>query len=486
MITLGEWLPDQPDTQNAGVTVAKNVIPAAQGYRSMNDFIAYSEAATAKIKGIFAAKDADGNAKLFAGDEGKLYLHNSGTNALDDISKSGTPAYDLSSSEFWRFTQFGNDVIAVGGIGEEPQKFTLGTDSVFSNLGGTPPKADFIATVRDFVWVANLDSGSGRQPFRCQWSAFNDADSWTSGTNQSDFQDLPDSGAITGLVGGEYCTILTERAIYRATYAGLPLVWQFDKIDSQRGCAFSGSVCNIGSMVFYLADDGFYSFNGQQSQPIGSEKVNDFFINDFDSNYEERMTAAVDPINEVAMWSYTSTQSPTGQPDKILIYNYVLNKWALAEIEADLLAPMFTAGYTTESLANIDTLVDNLDQVVDSRQFTGGQYIFGGAYDDKIYSFTGSPLAATIETGEAALSAGSHSLVNRLYVYHENGSVTAEIGTRNTQTATPSYSSASSPNDDGFVPTRASGRYHRARLNFSGNWSKAQGIDIEATKTGRR
>ena len=62
MITLGEWLPDQPDTQNAGVTVAKNVIPAAQGYRSMNSFIAYSEAATAKIKGVFAAKDADGNA----------------------------------------------------------------------------------------------------------------------------------------------------------------------------------------------------------------------------------------------------------------------------------------------------------------------------------------------------------------------------------------------------------------------------------------
>lgn len=486
MIVLGEWLPDQPDTQNSGVTVATNVIPAAQGYRSMNSFVAYSEAATAKIKGIFAAKDADGNAKLFAGDEGKLYLHNTGTNALDNISKSGSPAYDLSSGEKWRFTQFGDDVIAVGGIGEEPQKFTLGTDSAFSNLSGTPPKADFIATVRDFVWVANIDSGSGRLPFRCYWSGFNNATSWTSGTDQSDFQDLPDSGAITGLVGGEYCTILCERAIYRATYAGLPLVWQFDKIDSQRGCAFSGSVCNAGSNVFFLADDGFYSFNGQQSAPIGSEKVNDFFINDFDTNYADRMSAAVDPINEIAMWSYTSTQSPSGQPDKIIMYNYVLNKWSLAEIEADALSPMFTAGYTTDSLANIDTLVDNLDMVVDSRQFTGGQYIFGGAYNDKIFAFTGTQLAATIETGEAILTAGSHSLINRLYAYHEGGDVTAQIGTRDTQTGTPTYSTATAPNNDGFVPTRASGRYHRARLNLSGNWSKVLGIDIEAAKTGRR
>lgn len=486
MIVLGEWLPDQPDTQNAGVTVATNVIPAAQGYRSLNGFVAYSEAATAKIRGIFAAKDADGNAKLFAGDDGKLYLHNTGTNALDDISKSGTPAYDLSSDEKWRFTQFGDDVIAVGGIGEEPQKFTLGTDSAFSNLGGTPPKADFIATVRDFVWVANVDSGSGRKPFRCQWSAFNNAASWTSGTNQADFQDLPDSGAITGLVGGEACTILCERAIFRATYSGLPLVWQFDKIDSQRGCAFPGSVCNAGSMVFFLADDGFYSFNGQQSAPIGSEKVNDFFLKDFDTNYADRMSASVDPIHEVAMWSYTSTQSPSGQPDKIILYNYVLNKWSLAEIEADHLAPMFTAGYTTDSLANIDTLVDNLDQTVDSRQFTGGQYIFGGAYNDKIYAFTGAPMDATIETGEAVISAGRHSLVSKLYVYHEDGDATVQVGTRNTQTATSSFGTAKAPNADGFAPVRAAGRYHKARINLSNSWSTVQGIDIETQNLGRR
>ena len=108
------------------------------------------------------------------------------------------------------------------------------------------------------------------------------------------------------------------------------------------------------------------------------------------------------------------------------------------------------------------------------------------AYNDKLYTFTGSPLDATIETGEAILTAGSHSVVTRLYAYHEDGAVTAEIGTRNTQTATPTYSTATAPNADGFVPTRAAGRYHRAKLNFSGSWSKALGIDIEAAKTGRR
>ena len=485
MIILGEWLPDQPDTNNTVVT-AENCIPAAQGYRSMNSFVEYSEEADSKILGIFAAKDNADNTKLFAGDAGKLYLHNTSTNALDDVSKSGTPAYDLTDDERWRFIQFGDTVIAAGGIGEELQKFQVGTDSTFANLAGSPPKAEHIAVVRDFVWVGNIDEGSGRVPFRVRWSAFNDIDSWTSGTDQSDFQDIPDSGKVMGLVGGEYCTILMERAIYRATYTGLPLVFQFDKVESERGCAFSGSVCNIGSLVFYCSDDGFYAFDGTRSTPIGSEKVNDFFLADFDSNYAGRMTASVDPLREVAMWSYTSVNSPSGQPDKILIYNYVLNRWSIANVDADLLAPFFSAGYNVDGLSNIQTLVDNLPQTVDSRFFKGGQYFFGGALDDKIYAFNGDPMDATIVTGELPIVKGKHSIVTRVYPYYENGSVTVQVGTRNTTNTAVSFSAASSENVDGFCPVRAQGRYHRVQLNLTNRWHTVQGVDIDAREIGRR
>ena len=297
---------------------------------------------------------------------------------------------------------------------------------------------------------------------------------------------MPDSGAITGLVGGEYCTVLTERAIFRATYTGPPLIWQFDKVVSSRGCAFKESVCNVGSTVFFLDNDGFYAFDGQKTIPIGSEKVNNFFKQDFDSNYDYRMSASVDPINEVAMWSYTSTQSPSGQPDKIIMYNYALDKWSLAEVEADLLAPMFSSGYTVDGLVNLSSTVDGLDIQLDSRFFKGGQYFFGGAYGNKIYAFTGAPLAATIETSEAPLSTGKHSLVTRVYPYYENGDVTLSVGTRDTHGETFSFSSAVAPNASGFAPFRAQGRYHRARMSISGGWDKALGIDIEAREIGRR
>jgi len=486
MIQFGEWLPDQPDNQNAGVVTATNVIPAAAGYRSLPQFVELSNAADSKIRGIFAAKDNSGNVKLFAGDAAKLYEFNASTSNLDDVSKAGTPAYDLTGGERWRFVQFGDYVIAAGGTGEELQKWQLGTDTAWSNLAGSPPKADYIAVVRDFIWTANIDEGSGRVPYRTRWSGFNDIDSWTSGTAQSDFQDLPDSGAITGLVGGEYATILTERAIFRATYTGPPLIWQFDKVESQRGCDLPGSVCNIGGVVFYHSNDGFYMFDGQSSQAIGAERVNKFFAEDHNASYKNNMSAAVDPLNQIAVWSYASNNSTTGQPDRLLIYNYVLNRWSLANVTADYIAPFFSAGYTMDALDNLSGTLDGLSSVLDSQLYRGGEFFFGGAVSGNLYTFTGDPLSATIETGEVPLQMGKHAIVTRVYPYFEGGTVTMEIGTRKNPTEAVTFTSAVSMNDDGFAPFRAQGRHHRARMNISGNWTVAQGIDIEAREIGRR
>ena len=418
MIQFGEWLPDQPDYSNPGVTRAENVIPAAGGYRSLPDFVAYSGAADADINGIFAAKDNSGNVKLFAGDTSKLYQFDSSDSGLDNISKSGN--YTLTApEERWRFVQFGKDVIAVGGIGVPPQRYTLGTSSLFADLGGSPPDGDFIAVVRDFVWLGNVDDGSGnRLPFRVQWSGFNDITSWTAGTD--------------------------------------------------------------------LSDDGFYAFDGQRSQNIGAEKVDKFFFDDFNIAHKDRMTSSVDPQNQIAVWSYVSNNSTDAKPDKLLIYNYAIGRWSIANVSAGLIAPMFTPAYTLEQLDTVNSSIDALPASLDSALYKGGQFIFGGAQGNKIFTFTGDPLAATIETSEAGLATGRFNMVTRVYPYHEDGTVTVQIGTRGLHSDEVTFTTAQAPSTDGFAPFRAQGRYHRARMNLSGQWSFAQGMDVEARQIGRR
>ena len=139
MIEFKDWLPDQPAYLNKGVTTALNCYPSATGYRSVNAFQAVSGAATNKIAGVFAAKDNSGNVKLFAGDATKLYVFGGSGNALVDASKSG--GYNIGASGRWRSTQFGDKLLVAGGTVEEVQKWQLGTDTSFSDLSASCPKA---------------------------------------------------------------------------------------------------------------------------------------------------------------------------------------------------------------------------------------------------------------------------------------------------------------------------------------------------------
>lgn len=487
-IELGEWLPDQPLLESKGVSIAENMIPMARGYRSVHGFESISNAASNGIRGIFAGKAKDGVITLFAGDTTKLYKYDSTTNNLVDSSVSG--GYTMSGSEFWRFVQFGDKVLVAGSANNNIQKYQLGVDSAFSNLAGSPPKADFIAVVRDQVWVASIDEGSGKIPYRTRWSGINDETSWTTGTDQSDFQDIfgGDAGAITGLVGGEFATILMERGIAVAQYVGSPLIYQIDLVETSRGCKYSGSVANVGKQTFYISDDGFFSFDGRGSKPIGAEKVNRWWLNDMDSSKVDKMSAAVDPVNQIVGWSYVSNDSTDGNPDKIIIYNYVLDKWSLIKTSNELIAPFFTTGLTTEGLDNVTSNMDSLTGALDII-YSGGSFVFGGAYDKKIHAFTGAVKDATIITGEFPLAKGKHTVVTRTVPAFEisgTGSVEVSVGARDRQDDALVYGTPAALTNEGFCEHRTQGRFHRFKIELDGNWQKVFGLDIEGRPLGRR
>jgi hypothetical protein len=199
------------------------------------------------------------------------------------------------------------------------------------------------------------------------------------------------------------------------------------------------------------------------------------------------MTSAVDPTNQIVVWSYVSNSNQSGAtPDRLLIYNYAIQRWSIANVSVDLIAPFFTAGYTLEALDNLASNLDSLPAPLDSNLYKGGAFLFGGSVDKKITSFTGQPLSATIETSEFALNKGKHSLVTRSVPYFKNGSVTVQVGARDRQDNDVTFSTANSLTDEGFVQHRSQGRFHRIRMNITGFWDFAQGFDIEGQPLGRR
>jgi len=485
MMNFAEWLPDQPAFENAGATEAKNVIPAAKGYTSFQDLGAISGAATNDINGMYAAKDDDGVTSLYVGDAGKLYLFSTADSSLTDKSKSG--GYSTSSDDRWRFCQFGETVIATN-FDDNIQTAVAGATAVFADLGGTPPKAKFVAVIRDQVMLGYTNDGvDGVKPYRLWWSGINSATSWTSGTNLSDYQDVADLGDCTGLVGGEYAIALFEKGIVRGQFVGAPLIYQFDKISTARGCSVPGSVASIGSTVFFLSDDGFYMLSGSELVPIGAEKINRYFLDRFKSASHENVSAAVDPLNQIVVWAFPSVDSADGSNDELLIYNYVLNRWSRAVVNCDVLAPLYTTGYTLEALDTISTSIDALPASLDSSVYMGGRYFFAAAKDKKVQSFSGDRLAAVIDTGEFQVGK-NRSLVNTVvpYVDGQSPTITAQVGSRALPSGDVTFSTAASVTSEGFVPVRSEGRYHRVRLNISGIWDQAQGVDVDARATGLR
>ena len=333
---------------------------------------------------------------------------------------------------------------------------------------------------------------------RCKWSGLNDSSTWSpSQTTQSGYQDIVGShGNVQAIVGGEsYGVIFMERAIYRMDYVGTPLIFQFDKIADNIGAFAPKSVVSFGSDIFFLAQDGFYKLSGgQQLTPIGVGRVNDFFLQDLTSNFEG-ICSAVDPNNSMVVWSYRGSDATgTGTVNnKLLCYNYAVDRWSTGSgQDLHFLNTASQEAFTTlESLDVLGTL-DGLPYSLDSYFYDEG--IIGlGAFDSnkKFGKFLGASLDATVDTTEFEGAKNRNStLLTARPIVDANGSSNTTISvtpiTRSSQADAVTEGTAISTKSNGDCPMRSTSRYHRLRVDVTGNFKTMSGVDVEAKPTGKR
>lgn len=489
-LNFNEWLPDLPDLDNPGCIVAQNVIPAGNSYQPFPSARIYSNALDAECKGAVATKDNDGNTINFAADSSKLYrLSNT---VFTDVSKTG--GYSTAEDGRWSFARFDNRVIA-SNFADPIQTFSFG-GSQFADLAADAPKARYLTTARGFLIAANtVDSVDSAVPHRVRWSAYQDPTDWVvSPSTQADFNDLePDYGWVQGVVGGEYCTVFQERAITRMSYAGSPIIWRFDVVESGKGTQAPGSIVKVGNLIFYLGSDGFYAFNGQSSTSISENKVSKYFLNDMDFTYTSRISATVDYNRQVIYWLYSGSGNVGGRGNKILMFNYGANatkRWSYAsDIDLEILFTSLSEGYTLDGLDIVSPILEDLPFSLDSRAWTGNNFILSGFNSEhKMINFDSDNMPALLETAEKQINpSGLTELSLVRPVISGSGTVTLNVGTRNLQSESVSYSSAITPNSTGDCDARANARFHRIRANISGGFDDAIGVQLlEIAKTGRR
>jgi hypothetical protein len=480
-ITFGEWLPDQPSVTGALVK-AENVYPRAVGYGAIPSAADYSGAASEDLNNVVAGRNPDGTVTIFAGSNTNIYKLDSNDFSLDDVSGS---TYTTGSTGRWRFTQFGNRLIAANGY-DKLQGWLLGTATAWADLAADAPKAKFVTVVRDFVVSANIYDATTPLPFRVKWSALNDETSWTdSATTQSDFQEIPDGGTVVGITGGEFGLILMDRSIYRMTYVGSPLVFQFDNITRNLGCYEANSVIQYQGTTFFLSDDGFYACDGQQVFSIGGEKVDRFFFSDVDESYLYNMSAAVDPFRKLVFWAYPA-KGQGGNVNKLLIYNFQTKRWSSGTTTIDRIASSSTPSISLEGLDIVSSSLDALETSLDSRLWVGGKLMLAGTRGNKIITFTGANSTATIQTGE--LSAENRkTAITLVQPIVDNGSASVAVASRDLLSSQVTFGSSVAADSENRVSLRSMGRFHQLKFTPTGdNWDSAIGADVELMPMGGR
>lgn len=481
-IRFANWQPDLQGLTNPGQADTKNVLPTGGGgYSPVYDLSAVSNTGLdSQALGAFSGQDSTDSTVSFAGDASKLYMLSGG--AFGDVSKSG--GYSATASERWEFVQFGQRIITTQ-ISDPVQYYDIGSSSTFDDLAGSPPQARHIAVVRDFVVLGN----TATSPNQIVWSGFNNSAQWTAGINQSDAQTLQDYGAVQKIIGGESGVIFQQRAITRMTYVGPPLYFQFDTIEIDRGLVAPGAICPIGNSAFYKALDGFYSFdpvNG--SQPIGNAKFDAWFATHLEPGTEHLISSAIDPQNKLAVFSFVSTDATDStRPDTLLYYNWATKEATYAKLAHEMIYRALTEGVTLEQLSAIFSNIETVPDSFDSAKWTGGNsYLAAFTTGHQLAGFSGSTLAAAMETSDQEPVPGRRSLVTNIRPLCDTSSAMATVRSRERFADTMVNTNTSSMQSNGDIPLLSSGRFHRASITIPAGtaWTYATGLDIDAQDDG--
>lgn len=494
-IAYGGWEPDSAAVdvrdQSGRVTMAdaKGVYPSKTGYTPIKSLQNYSTATlTGTAVGFFAATTTAGGKVLFIGTRTKLYKFDD-TLGFVDYTRSSGGDYNVPADDYWSFTQFGSQVIAVN-INDDPQVIDIDTAATaFSALGGSPEKSRYVTVVGDFVVLA-CQSATPRKVIN---SAINDATGWTIGTNLCDEQDFADGDRITGIAGGEYGWVVQEKAIRRMIFQpGFDQAFRFERVERERGCATGYGLIAIKDTLYFPAVDGFYSFHDGPI-PIGHQRINMWFNSNSDTARFFSVIGFTDPFAPRVYWAFYNSSSSTAL-DRLLIYDWSLDQWSYATQSAQFWGSTRAA---STSLEGLDTYGDidggAIPYPFDSRVWEGGlPAVAAITTDGKLAFLEGStPMGATLLTTPMQLTPSARSFVRDVYpmgIFH-GATQTMRVGRREHGGTETSYSASISPSTRaGTFRAHRSGRIHEFEHTLtqtSGTmWGHAEGLDITATPDG--
>lgn len=473
------FLPLEPDKgpfSSTSVQTATNVLPLANGWGPMPSLSDLSSALAAQCYGAWWYRNTTGSFGFIAATKTKVYRMTS-TGTWTDISKGGGTYTGPDTGDLWQAERYGTKFYLTN-LNDPLQSIDVDTGTVLADVAGSPPRAKFIETVGDFLFLAYLKVGADVFPQDWQHSKIDDPTNWTVTGNagDSDRQQIADGDEIVAIMsntGG--ARIIQRRCKRRLIFTpGNTYSFQMQDIDSSRGAVAPLAVIPFGGeSYFYLNETGF--FVGDEHRPIGAERMDRTFFADVSLDKLGEVQGIADPSQKIVWIRYQDQNNVY----KMLGWDWQLDQWCRSDIAAQVLVSAVSIGAVLNDLDVYGTL-DQINIPLDSRLFKGGRITFGAfTSSNKLSLFAGAPAAAVVETTKIQHNEGTGSFVSGAKLEGNPTSFTMQVGTSMLADTLSTWSSANSRSTrTGLVPFRADAKFHQYRANIAAgiDWSHLHGV----------
>jgi len=489
-IEFSEWRPDIAELDTKFASEVENVFAGVNSYLPFPSLLPIGTAPLPDACGLYSARSSSGEWKIYGGTPTKLYTWS--LNAWVDISRTTGGAYNVSPGDLWMWEQSGQKLVAVQ-QNDNPQVIDIDTGTHFADLAGSPPKATNVKQIGDFLVLSGLPSNKRI----IHWSAVNDITGWIIGTNLSDMQEFPDGGPVQGVAGGEMGYVLQDRAV--RTMQFLPgdttYIFNFSRILDDRGCISKYGYDSVGSVLYFVSEDGFYSITGQQVTPIGVDKVNDWWLANTDVT-RRNFIHCIAGVNKPRIVWVMHNSSASHTYDREMIFDWSNSRWTKAAVAAlvfgsiaSLNLDLDTDGAEVNDV-HLDTPPLPAAMSLDSFAYVGGRPLIGAIDPDGLLSSLQGPnMPATMETAEVHLNPGMRSFVSDAYPLddaRDDATGTVAAGTRERLQDGVVWEPPVMLEITGSAALYSSSRLHRFRrfIPRATVWTHAQGVVIEAQQDG--
>jgi hypothetical protein len=187
-------------------------------------------------------------------------------------------------------------------------------------------------------------------------------------------------------------------------------------------------------------------------------------------------------------WAYKSTSGTTGLYDKILGYDYALDRFFPLEMTGEYILGMSQPGVTLENLDSISSSLDALGASLDSFAVSTQPLISQFSSAHKLGFFQGTNLEATLESGEQGTD-GTRIRVKGFRPITDAATVYGSASYRETQQATATSTSEILINSrTGRCDLNRSTRYSRLKVRIPAGttWTYVAGVEPDFEPEGQQ